>query len=126
MDASLQQRIESLVASSPILVFMKGSKLMPQCGFSNNVVQILNALGVPFEHDLEEYSVDHVHLLLALPVCEIRRRTTHYDASASRRRSTWCKKRDLVSSYSLACCPPSAPERETRPRVTLVNCTSLN
>ena len=28
---------------------MKGNKLMPQCGFSNNVVQILNALGVPFE-----------------------------------------------------------------------------
>jgi monothiol glutaredoxin len=49
MDASLQQRIESLVASSPIVVFMKGNKLMPQCGFSNNVVQILNALGVPFE-----------------------------------------------------------------------------
>ena len=28
---------------------MKGNKLMPQCGFSNNVVQILNTLGVPFE-----------------------------------------------------------------------------
>lgn len=28
---------------------MKGNKLMPQCGFSNNVVQILNSLGVPFE-----------------------------------------------------------------------------
>ena len=28
---------------------MKGNKLMPQCGFSNNVVQILNALGVPYE-----------------------------------------------------------------------------
>ena len=28
---------------------MKGNKLMPQCGFSNNVVQILNALGIPFE-----------------------------------------------------------------------------
>ena len=28
---------------------MKGTKLMPQCGFSNNVVQILNALGVSFE-----------------------------------------------------------------------------
>jgi monothiol glutaredoxin len=28
---------------------MKGTKLMPQCGFSNNVVQILNTLGVPFE-----------------------------------------------------------------------------
>jgi monothiol glutaredoxin len=31
------------------MVFMKGNKLMPQCGFSNNVVQILNVLGVPFE-----------------------------------------------------------------------------
>ena len=31
------------------MVFMKGNKLMPQCGFSNNVVQILNSLGVPFE-----------------------------------------------------------------------------
>jgi len=28
---------------------MKGNKLMPQCGFSNNVVQILSTLGVPFE-----------------------------------------------------------------------------
>ncbi|MFZ9851082.1 MAG: Grx4 family monothiol glutaredoxin [Vulcanococcus sp.] len=49
MDSALQARIEALVASSPIVVFMKGSKLMPQCGFSNNVVQILNALAVPFE-----------------------------------------------------------------------------
>ncbi|MFM7360598.1 MAG: Grx4 family monothiol glutaredoxin [Cyanobium sp.] len=49
MDAQLQQRIEQLIASSPVYVFMKGSKLMPQCGFSNNVVQILHSLGVPFE-----------------------------------------------------------------------------
>lgn len=49
MDNTVQQRIETLVGSSPIVVFMKGSKLMPQCGFSNNVVQILNSLGVPFE-----------------------------------------------------------------------------
>jgi monothiol glutaredoxin len=38
-----------LVASSPVVVFMKGNKLMPQCGFSNNVVQILQSLGIPFE-----------------------------------------------------------------------------
>ena len=31
------------------MVFMKGTKLMPQCGFSNNVVQILNSLGIHFE-----------------------------------------------------------------------------
>jgi monothiol glutaredoxin len=49
MDASTQQRIETMIASSPVFVFMKGNKLMPQCGFSNNVVQILTALAVPFE-----------------------------------------------------------------------------
>ena len=49
MDSQTQARIETLVQSSPIFVFMKGTKLMPQCGFSNNVVQILNALGMSFE-----------------------------------------------------------------------------
>ncbi|MEB3351984.1 MAG: Grx4 family monothiol glutaredoxin [Cyanobium sp.] len=49
MDEALRQRIASLIATSPVFVFMKGTKLMPQCGFSNNVVQILHALGVPFE-----------------------------------------------------------------------------
>jgi monothiol glutaredoxin len=49
MDAELQQRIETLLSSSPVFVFMKGNKLMPQCGFSNNVVQILHSLAVPFE-----------------------------------------------------------------------------
>ncbi len=49
MDSALKQRITELITSSPIFVFMKGSKLMPQCGFSNNVVQILNAIGVPYE-----------------------------------------------------------------------------
>ena len=49
MDESTRARIEALIKSSPIFVFMKGSKLMPQCGFSNNVVQILHSLGVAFE-----------------------------------------------------------------------------
>ncbi|QNG30553.1 Grx4 family monothiol glutaredoxin [Synechococcus sp. LTW-R] len=49
MDSALKQRLDQLVGNSPIFVFMKGSKLMPQCGFSNNVVQILNAMAVPFE-----------------------------------------------------------------------------
>ncbi|HIK30807.1 MAG TPA: Grx4 family monothiol glutaredoxin [Oscillatoriales cyanobacterium M59_W2019_021] len=49
MTPELKERIDNLVRQNKILVFMKGSKLMPQCGFSNNVVQILNALGVPFE-----------------------------------------------------------------------------
>ena len=49
MDSNTLSRIETLIKSSPILVFMKGTKLMPQCGFSNNVVQILNSLGLSFE-----------------------------------------------------------------------------
>lgn len=49
MTPELKQRIDDIIQSSPIVVFMKGNKLMPQCGFSNNVVQILNTLGVPFE-----------------------------------------------------------------------------
>jgi monothiol glutaredoxin len=49
MTPELKQRLDNLVKQHKILVFMKGNKLMPQCGFSNNVVQMLNALGVPFE-----------------------------------------------------------------------------
>ncbi|QQE66017.1 monothiol glutaredoxin, Grx4 family [Leptolyngbya sp. BL0902] len=49
MDTAVKDRIDQMVQSNPIMVFMKGNKLMPQCGFSNNVVQILNILGVPFE-----------------------------------------------------------------------------
>jgi monothiol glutaredoxin len=49
MTPEVKERIETLVNNSTIMVFMKGTKLMPQCGFSNNVVQILNVLGVPFE-----------------------------------------------------------------------------
>ena len=49
MDDSTRSRIEALISSRPIFEFMKGSKLMPQCGFSNNVVQILHSLGVSFE-----------------------------------------------------------------------------
>lgn len=49
MTPELKKRIDKLVKDNKIMVFMKGTKLMPQCGFSNNVVQILNTLGVPFE-----------------------------------------------------------------------------
>jgi len=49
MTPEVKERIEKLINDNKIMVFMKGNKLMPQCGFSNNVVQILNVLGVPFE-----------------------------------------------------------------------------
>lgn len=49
MAPETKAKIDKLVSENKIMVFMKGSKLMPQCGFSNNVVQILNTLGVPYE-----------------------------------------------------------------------------
>lgn len=49
MSPETQSKIDSLIKQNKILVFMKGDKLTPQCGFSNNVVQIFSTLGVPFE-----------------------------------------------------------------------------
>lgn len=49
MNPEVKARLDQLVNDNKIVVFMKGTKLMPQCGFSNNVVQILNVLGIPFE-----------------------------------------------------------------------------
>ena len=48
MENLTKDKIQKLIDSNPLIVFMKGTKLMPQCGFSNNVVQILNSLGVEF------------------------------------------------------------------------------
>ena len=43
------ERIESDVKSNPVVLFMKGTPVFPQCGFSARVVQILSHLGVPFK-----------------------------------------------------------------------------
>jgi monothiol glutaredoxin len=49
LTPEIKSKIDAIVSQDKIVVFMKGNKLMPQCGFSNNVVQILNILGVPFQ-----------------------------------------------------------------------------
>lgn len=41
-----QQRIDDLVKTNDILLFMKGTASFPQCGFSGRAVQILKACGV--------------------------------------------------------------------------------
>ena len=41
-----QQRIDDLVKSNDILLFMKGNASFPMCGFSGRAVQILKACGV--------------------------------------------------------------------------------
>ncbi|MBL7661094.1 monothiol glutaredoxin, Grx4 family, partial [Escherichia coli] len=49
MTDDTQARIKALVDSNKVLLFMKGSPLFPQCGFSSRAVAILNHLGVEFE-----------------------------------------------------------------------------
>ncbi|NML06350.1 Grx4 family monothiol glutaredoxin [Sphingomonas sp. G-3-2-10] len=49
MSDDTQARIQELVDSNDVLLFMKGSPLFPQCGFSNRAISILNHLGVEFE-----------------------------------------------------------------------------
>ena len=43
------ERIDEIVKNNDIVLFMKGTALFPQCGFSSRAVAILDHLGVPFE-----------------------------------------------------------------------------
>ena len=46
---SINQFIDQQVKSSDVVLFMKGTPQFPQCGFSGQVVQILDHLGVPYK-----------------------------------------------------------------------------
>jgi monothiol glutaredoxin len=46
---SIQQFIDQQLKSSDVVLFMKGTPQFPQCGFSGQVVQILDHLGVPYK-----------------------------------------------------------------------------
>ena len=47
--SDVKERIDALVKANDVVLFMKGSALFPQCGFSSRAVAILDHLGVPFE-----------------------------------------------------------------------------
>lgn len=42
-------RIQSDITEAPVMLYMKGNAMFPQCGFSARVVQILTHMGVPFK-----------------------------------------------------------------------------
>ena len=47
-----QQRIKEQVSGNPVVLYMKGTPQMPQCGFSQMAVQILRACGVTQFHSV--------------------------------------------------------------------------
>ena len=49
MTDQTNARIDALVKASPVVLFMKGTTLFPQCGFSSRAVAILQHLNVEFE-----------------------------------------------------------------------------
>ncbi len=49
MDESTKTRIEEILKSSKVMLFMKGTPSFPQCGFSARAVAILKELGTEFE-----------------------------------------------------------------------------
>ena len=45
----LKEKIIDDINNNPIILYMKGTKEMPMCGFSNSVVQVLNHYGVDYK-----------------------------------------------------------------------------
>jgi monothiol glutaredoxin len=48
MTTDTRTRIDDTVKASDVVLFMKGTKEMPQCGFSSRVVGVLNFMGVDY------------------------------------------------------------------------------
>ncbi|MDE2227837.1 MAG: Grx4 family monothiol glutaredoxin [Alphaproteobacteria bacterium] len=48
-DATVTDRIKQDLSDNPVVLFMKGTPVFPQCGFSARVVQILTQMGVKFK-----------------------------------------------------------------------------
>lgn len=49
MNEAVQARIGDIVGKNDVVLFMKGTPLFPQCGFSSRAVAILDHLGVSYE-----------------------------------------------------------------------------
>ena len=49
MEDTLQERIQGIIDSDDVVLFMKGTKHFPQCGFSATVVEVLRRSGSEFQ-----------------------------------------------------------------------------
>lgn len=49
MSETVFQRIQGEIDANPVMLYMKGNAMFPQCGFSARVVQILSHMQVPFQ-----------------------------------------------------------------------------
>ena len=49
MADTIDARIQGEINNNPVMLYMKGTPMFPQCGFSARVIQILTHMGVPFQ-----------------------------------------------------------------------------
>ena len=49
MADTVSQRIQGDITANDVMLYMKGTPMFPQCGFSARVIQILTHMGVPFQ-----------------------------------------------------------------------------
>ena len=49
MADTVSQRIQGDISANDVMLYMKGTPMFPQCGFSARVIQILTHMGVPFQ-----------------------------------------------------------------------------
>lgn len=49
MAGTINERIQGDIEKNDVMLYMKGTPMFPQCGFSARVIQILTHMGVPFQ-----------------------------------------------------------------------------
>ncbi|KAL2634259.1 hypothetical protein R1flu_005738 [Riccia fluitans] len=49
LTPEMKEALDAFIAANKVVLFMKGNRNFPQCGFSNTCVQILNKFNVPYE-----------------------------------------------------------------------------
>ena len=49
IDPQAYEKIDNVIKDNKVVLFMKGNKLFPQCGFSNTACRILDAINTPYE-----------------------------------------------------------------------------
>ena len=58
----LSEKIKSEINENSIILYMKGTKDMPMCGFSNQVVQILNHYNVDFKDVIKNMNMPELKI----------------------------------------------------------------
>ena len=53
MDDGTREKIQQIVDSNPVVLFMKGTRLFPRCGFSATVVEVLKRSGITDFQDVD-------------------------------------------------------------------------